>query len=156
METAKQTKQWVAAEIELTYKSKVKASERVKVQSSRDAYQLLLESWNDNNLDLLEQFKVIYTNRSQKVLGIMDVSIGGMAGTVVDAKIVFAGALKMAAHGIILAHNHPSGGLTPSKSDLELTRKLENAGKYLDISVQDHIIVTREGYYSFRDEGLMN
>jgi len=81
--------------------------------------------------------------------------MGGTSGTIVDPKVVFIAALKMNASHIILVHNHPSGNLKPSHADLELTRKLREAGKYLDLEVIDHIILTKEGYRSFADECLL-
>ena len=88
-------------------------------------------------------------------MGIYEASTGGVSGTVADAKLIFIAALKTNASGIILSHNHPSGNLKPSKADEALTCKLKEAGKFLDIIVMDHIIVTSEGYFSFSDEGLL-
>ena len=82
-------------------------------------------------------------------------SQGGVAGTVADPKIIFKLALDDLASGVILAHNHPSGNLTASQADLDLTKKLKDAGKLLDIQVLDHIIVAGQKYFSFADEGLM-
>jgi DNA repair protein RadC len=89
------------------------------------------------------------------VLGIYEVSTGGMTGTVADPKLIFAAALKGAACGIILAHNHPSNNLKPSISDEQLTTKIKEGGKLLDIKLLDHLIISSEGYYSFADEGLL-
>ncbi|MEX2233621.1 MAG: JAB domain-containing protein, partial [Cyclobacteriaceae bacterium] len=122
---------------------------------SMDAYNVLLDSWDDNKLELIEQFKVLLMNRANKVLGVFEVSTGGMAGTVADPKLIFAAAIKGAACGIILAHNHPSGNLAPSHADMDLTRKIKEAGKLLEIQVLDHIILTSEKYYSFADEGIL-
>ena len=94
-------------------------------------------------------------NRANKVLGIFELSTGGVSGTVADPKIIFVAALKGGASGIIVAHNHPSGNLTASQSDIDLTRKLKEAGKFLEIQLLDHVIVTTEGYFSFADEGLI-
>jgi DNA repair protein RadC len=94
-------------------------------------------------------------NRARRILGIYELSTGGVAGTVADPKLVFTAALKANACNIILSHNHPSGNLKPSKADEELTKKIKEAGIYLDIKVLDHIIVTSEGYYSFADEGVL-
>ncbi len=94
-------------------------------------------------------------NRANKVLGLFEVSKGGISGTVADPKIIFTAALKGGASGIIVAHNHPSGNLTASQSDIDLTRKLKEAGKFLEIQLLDHVIVTTEGYFSFADEGLI-
>ncbi|WP_348799394.1 RadC family protein [Flavobacterium adhaerens] len=100
-----------------------------------------------------EEFWVLYLNNSNKVLFKTQLSKGGLTGTMVDVRIVFKIALEQNATAIILAHNHPSGKLLPSDADIQLTQKLKNAGKELDIPVLDHIIVAERGYYSFVDEG---
>jgi DNA repair protein RadC len=88
-------------------------------------------------------------------MGRSRISTGGMAGTVVDAKILFRKALHAEASAIILCHNHPSGNLFPSQADLDLTKKLVKAGRAVDIPVLDHLIVSERGYYSFADEGKL-
>lgn len=143
------------AEIQLSYKSKVKASDRPKILSSRDAYNILAFTWDESKLEFVEQFKVLLTNRANKVLGIVEISTGGISGTVADPKLIFAAALKAAASGIIMAHNHPSGNLQPSQADIDLTRKMKEGGKFLEISVLDHIIITSDTYFSFADEGYL-
>lgn len=143
------------SEINVTYKPKFKASERPAIGSSRDCYDILLQNWDMNKIDLLEQFKILLLNRANRVLGIYEVSSGGMAGTVADPKLIFSSALKGCANSIILSHNHPSGNLKPSQADISLTQKLRTAGSFLDIDVLDHIILTSEGYISFVEEGLM-
>lgn len=143
------------SEIQVSYKPKFKASERPSVAGSKDVYNILFNNWDCNKLELLEQFKVMLLNRANRVLGIFEVSTGGMAGTIADPKLIFSTALKGCASSIILSHNHPSGNLKPSQADLNLTRKIKNAGELLDIAVLDHVIITSEGYYSFADEGLM-
>jgi DNA repair protein RadC len=155
METTNEKKQWEVAEIQLSYKSNVKPSLRPKITSSRDAHEVLKRVWNDSVIELCEQFKVIFTNRANKVLGVFEVSTGGIAGTVADPKLIFVAALKAGATGLILSHNHPSGNLTPSHADIELTKKIKEGGRLLEIQVLDHIIITSENYYSFADEGLL-
>ena len=123
------------------------------IHGSRDAYDLMLPNWTD--IEYTESFFIILLNRSNKVLGVCKISIGGLAGTVTDPKKIFQTALKANASSLILTHNHPSGNLSPSKSDNEITKKCVNAGKFLDLLVLDHIIVTRHGYFSFADEGLL-
>jgi DNA repair protein RadC len=140
------------AEVELIYKTKVKASDRPKVTGSRDAYDILLANWDENKIGFVEQAKILLLNRAHRVLGIYEVSSGGITSTIVDPKVVFTAALKANACAIILAHNHPSGNLRPSAADQELTRKIKEGGKLLDISMLDHLIVTQEGYFSFADE----
>lgn len=148
-------KQFEVAEIQLTYKTKVKPSQRPMITSSKEAYAILLESWDEDKLEFVEQFKVLLLNRANKVLGIYEVSTGGVSGTVADPKLIFAAAIKANASAIILSHSHPSGQLKPSDADLKLTKNLKDGGQYLEISVLDHIIVTSEGYYSFADEGVL-
>ncbi|MBU7569297.1 MAG: JAB domain-containing protein [Flavobacterium sp.] len=142
-------------EIELTYKSNRSYNERHKVTSAKVAFDLFLNNWNENKIELLEQSKILLLNRSNQVLGISHLSTGGTSGTVVDPKQVFAVALKANASGIILAHNHPSGSLCPSDADDKITHKLYKAGKLLDIEVLDHLIITKEGYYSFAETGRL-
>jgi DNA repair protein RadC len=142
-------------EVELVYKSKLKASLRPVLKDSKDVYALLLQTWDQNKIELQEQFKILLLNRGNKVLGIYEASTGGIAGTVADPRLIFITALKGNACNIVLAHNHPSGNLKPSKADEALTQKLIDAGNFLDIRVLDHLIISPESYYSFADEGLM-
>ena len=143
------------AEINVSYAPKFKASERPQITGSKDIYKLLYSNWDQSKIELQEEFKIILLNRANRVLGIYQVSAGGMAGTVADPKLIFAVALKGAASGLILAHNHPSGNLKPSQADLNLTRKIQAAGELLDIAVLDHLIITTDGYLSFAEEGLI-
>ncbi|MFZ5977695.1 MAG: DNA repair protein [Hydrotalea sp. AMD] len=143
------------AEVELVYKTKVKASERPKISSVKDCYQLLKELWNENTIEMQEEFKVLLLNRGNKVIGVYEASAGGITGTVADPRLILAAAIKSLAVSIILSHNHPSGNLKPSRADEELTQKIKVAASYHDIKVIDHIIITCEGYYSFADEGLL-
>lgn len=141
------------AEITLGYHPKVKSSQRPKVGCSRQVYEVLYNFWDKDTLELAEHFQVMLLNRSNRVLGICTISKGGTAGTVVDAKLVFASALKGAAQSIVISHNHPSGNLLPSEQDKRLTANLVIIGKALDLPILDHLIVTADGYYSFADEG---
>ena len=143
------------AEVELIYKSKVKASSRPKIASAKDAYNVLRHSWDENKIEFIEQFKVMFLNRANKVLGIYEVSTGGISGTVADPRVIFVAALKANACAIIISHNHPSGNLKPSRQDEELTQKIKQGGQLLEITLLDHLIVTAEEFYSFADEGLL-
>lgn len=143
------------SEVQLSYTPKFKRSELPIISEARDAYHILLEHWDLNTINLIEHFYVLLLSRSNKLLGIYEVSKGGFAGTVVDPKIIFIAALKGCASSIILAHNHPSGNLKPSQSDISITKRLIEAGHILDIPVVDHIIVTEDGYLSFAEEGLL-
>ena len=143
------------SEVQLSYRSKVSAKDRPMVRNSQDTYDILMQIWDHDTLELAESFKVLFLNRANRVMGVYSLSHGGMTGTVADPKLVFIAALKAAACNIILAHNHPSGNLTPSSADISLTEKMVQAGKFLDINVLDHLIVTTDGYLSFADDGLM-
>ncbi len=143
------------AEVKLSYRARVKPSQRPQVTSSTDTYNILKQSWDTGKLEFVEQFKVLLLNRANRVLGIYELSTGGVAGTVADPKLVFVAALKACASSLILCHNHPSGNLKPSAADLQLTKKLKQGGELLDIAVLDHLILTSESYYSLADEGLL-
>ena len=141
------------AEISIKYEPNFKMSELPKVSSSKDAYDILSDSWED--IVYRESFKILLLNRGNKVLGISTISKGGISGTAADPKIIFQIAIKANASSIILAHNHPSGNLKYSTQDLALTKKIIAAGKMLEIEVLDHIILTDSGYYSFADYGMI-
>jgi DNA repair protein RadC len=122
------------------------------IGSSRDAYNIMRRHLVDLNH---EEFWIILLGRSQKVLGRELISKGGLAATICDPKIIFHAALQHQASGIILVHNHPSGNLKPSQEDLTLTKKLIAAGRVLDISIFDHLIITDGGFTSLADADLM-
>jgi DNA repair protein RadC len=143
------------AEIKLSYHPNFKAAERPKISESKQVYKVLIENWDLGLIGLQEQFKIVLLSRANRVIGVCEVSRGGVSGTVVDAKVVFAIALKAGACGIILAHNHPSGNLTASRADMDLTAKLCAGAKLLDIEIFDHLIITVDGYLSLAEEKLM-
>ena len=122
------------------------------VLSSKDAYQIMKRHLVDLNH---EEFWILLMGRSQKVLAKELISRGGLSETVVDPKIIFGMALQHQAIGIILIHNHPSGSLKPSQQDINLTKRLADAGKILSINILDHIIISDQGYYSFGDEEIL-
>lgn len=126
--------------------------EKPKIGGSADVFEIL-------KADLLdiphEAFWIVLLNRANRVIKKHQISQGGVAGTVADPKLIFKVAVEELASGIILAHNHPSGNLTASQADIDLTRKLKESGKLLDIQVLDHIIIAGKKYFSFADEGLM-
>lgn len=102
-----------------------------------------------------EVFAVVFLNRANRINHFEVISEGGITGTVADPRLILKRALQEDAVSLILSHNHPSGSLQPSRADQELTRKIKEAAKYLDISVLDHIIVSETGYFSFADEGIL-
>ena len=145
------------SEIDVVYKRKVnvKMSERPLITISDDINKVLRHYWDEGKIDLLEEFKVLFLNRGNRVLQIFSASSGGITGTVADPRLILAVALKIGACSMILAHNHPSGSLKPSRADEELTYKIKCAAQFHDIKVLDHVVVSSEGYLSFADEGLM-
>ncbi|MFW0736245.1 JAB domain-containing protein [Flavobacterium sp. T12S277] len=145
----------MASEIELIYKTKVKASERPHITSSKATYKLALKSWNPDKIEFLEQFKILLLNKANRVLGIYEMSTGGITATTVDLRLLFTAALKAKATALIMLHNHPSGKVFPSTADKLITRKVKEAGTILDIEVVDLLIITPEGYYSLADNGNM-
>jgi DNA repair protein RadC len=115
-----------------------------------------MENWDQDSIEHIEEFKLLLMNRSNSVLGIMPVSKGGLSGTVTDVRLIYQGAIKANASGIIVCHNHPSGNLNPSESDTKITQKIKDAGLLMDIQLLDHLILTMDGsYYSFADNGLL-
>jgi DNA repair protein RadC len=128
------------------------AKQRSKITGSRDAYELLAPQMADLNE---EQFRVLLLNQANKVLANELISFGGRTATIADVRVIFRQALLAQAVGIIVAHNHPSGNLKPSQADIDLTRKLKQAGDLMDIKVLDHLIITEHSYYSFADKGNM-
>ena len=128
------------------------AEEKPRVSGSRDCFNILKPHLQDLPH---EEFWIILLNRANRVIRKHQVSQGGVAGTVADPKIIFKVAIAELASGIILAHNHPSGNLTASQADIELTKKIKEAGKLLEIQVLDHLIVAGQKYFSFADEGML-
>lgn len=142
------------AEIEVQYKTNIKPSERVKISGSKDAAEAFRSVWC-RPLELKECFYVMFLNRGNRVLGTLLISEGGLTGTVVDVRTIFAAALKANSCSLLVAHNHPSGNGSPSDADLTLTKKIKEAGEILNINLLDHIILLPDGYTSLADEGYM-
>ena len=132
--------------IKVIYQNKVKNCDRPQITCSDDAYRILHQNWDEDTINYYEEFKVLILNRSNRVLGVVDISRGGLAGTVADPKVIYGAALTANGSSLILAHNHPSGNLTPSEADIRLTHKLKAVGEYHDLPVLDHLIVTDFGY----------
>ena len=143
------------SQIEISYRNKIPYDKRMGITSSNDAFKVLLSSWDENKIELVEQFKILIVDQKNNCLGVADISTGGVSGCMADPRIIFSIALKAKASGIILSHNHPSGNLQPSDSDMAITEKLRQGGKLLDISILDHLIITSQGYFSFAEKGIM-
>lgn len=137
----------------VTKKPPIKTEDLFVVRTQDDAVEVLRMKWKD--IEYVESFYIIVLNRANKVLGVRMISYGGTAGTVADPKVIFQTALKSNASCIILAHNHPSGNLKPSDEDKTLTRRLMDAGKFLDLPIHDHIILSRDSHFSFANNDLM-
>ncbi len=142
-------------EIKLHYSENLNA-QPITIKSSQDAYEAFKLIFNPNTLAIREEFNIIYLNRANKVIGTYQDFKGGITGVAVDLRLIFAVALKCLAVTIIVAHNHPTNNLKPSQEDLDITQKLHDAGKILDINLMDHLILgTDNNYVSFVKEGWM-
>lgn len=141
------------SEIQVSYKpNKIVSS---KIATSFDAVQIIRKFWNEETIEMQEEVKVILLNNSNCVLGIYNLSKGGITSSLVDIRLVLSVALKCLSQGIILVHNHPSGNLKPSSADLNIVKKLNESCKLMDIALVDSIIITKENYISFADDGLL-
>jgi DNA repair protein RadC len=123
-----------------------------KITSSKEVYNIMQPIIGELPH---EEFWIIYLNNANKAIHKAQLSKGGITGTVVDNRMIFKLAFEQNATGIILVHNHPSGKLVPSEADISITKQLKLAGKQLSILIQDHIIITENGHYSFNDEGIL-
>jgi DNA repair protein RadC len=124
-----------------------------KVTRSEEVATFIRKIYGDGEIELQEAFVILYLNTANEIIGYYKHTKGAIAATIVDTRIVFSVALQCLATRIILSHNHPSGNIQPSEADLHLTNKLEQAGELLEIRVLDHVIITKNNYYSFADHG---
>ncbi|GAB1418061.1 DNA repair protein RadC [Bacteroidales bacterium] len=128
------------------------AHERKVITSSKDAFEAIYAQASDHSY---EKFWVILLDQAKKIIRIIEISEGGIAGTVADQRKIFKAALESNATALILCHNHPSGNLRPSDADKKITEKIKQSGNLLDIQVIDHLIIGDDRYYSFADEGIL-
>lgn len=126
---------------------------RPKITGSKDVYELLFPMLSDLSH---EEFWILLLNRSNKIIDRKKISQGGTAGTVIDVKMILGHAIDKLASSIIICHNHPSGNTEPSKADIEITGRIRDAAKVMDIKLLDHIIIAENLYFSFLDEGLLD
>lgn len=126
--------------------------ERPVIGNSHDAYSILKNQFSDLRT---EEFWAIFLNNSNKVIHTSQLTQGGISQSIVDVRVLFKTALENFSTGVIIAHNHPSGSMKPSKEDLNITQKIKEAGKVLSIQLLDHIIITQHSYFSFSDAGLL-
>jgi len=142
-----------ATEAKIQYLVRVPAKQRTKISDSKTAFNVLKQYYPEESR-WQEIAHVLYLDRANKVIWVSKLSEGGLTGTIMDPKVIFMKALKCLAHGIIVCHNHPSGNVKPSEADIQLTHKLIDAGKFLDMAVLDHIIIGEgDNYYSMADSG---
>jgi DNA repair protein RadC len=143
----------IAAALELGRRRQLSdLRERPRVHTSRDAWLAIAPLVSDLHH---EEFWLLFLNKANEIFSREQLSIGGSAGTVADVKVAFKMAIDSRASALIAIHNHPSGNLKPSEADIQLTRKMREAGKILDIPLLDHLIISERGYYSFADEGVL-
>lgn len=133
-------------------KSLQQALKKEKISSSKDAYNILQPIIGDL---MIEEFWVIYLSRSNKILSKEKISQGGITGTMVDNRLIFKHAIELNAVSLIISHNHPSGNIQPSNSDIQITHEIKKAGNLLNITLMDHLIVTQTSFFSFADENLL-
>jgi DNA repair protein RadC len=143
----------IISEIAITYKPNHYTKE--SLSSVTNAADILRMFWNPETIEYYEECKVLYLDRANHILGVYNVSRGGLNGTVMDVRMIYQGALKANAHSIIVSHNHPSGNREPSEEDRTITRQIKSAGEFLSIKLLDHIIMTKDSYLSFRDNGYL-
>ncbi len=144
------------SEIKISYYESSIPLSHPKINSSSDAAEVLFSHWEKGTIGLRESFKIVLLNNSNGVKGIFEISNGGITGTLVDLRILFAVVLKSLTVGIILTHNHPSGTLKASSMDIAITKKIKQAAGFFDIKLLDHIILAPDGsYYSFADDGII-
>jgi DNA repair protein RadC len=143
-------------EVKLVYQTKTPASQRASIKCSESASKAFLDNREEGTIEHHESFRILLLNRANRALGIAVVSNGGISGTVIDVRQIFQAAIKSNCSSIIACHNHPSGNRQPSDADIQITKKLTDAGKVMDIKLLDHLIVTPDKlFFSFADEGLL-
>lgn len=145
----------VIAEVSLSYKSTKPVDTLPRITAPDEAAAYIRSIWDDGQLDFREQFIVVLLDNQKHVLGWNLVSSGGPTATIVEIASIFQAALLGNSYSLILAHNHPSGHPSASSADIKLTKRAVEAGKLLGITVDDHIILYRGGYTSFRNKGLI-
>jgi DNA repair protein RadC len=155
METLTKQQMSVVAEVKLSYHPKINPSQRPKITTAIEAYRLFLQHWDLDKIYLSEQCYMLLLNVRGNALGMIQLSSGGINSTVLDLKMIFATALKACASAIILAHNHPSGEVSPSQEDIRITKRIEEAGKILGIELADHLIITPTKFLSMGSEGYL-
>lgn len=139
------------AEIKVSYRSKIDLAKQPRILSPGDAEKAFRKVWDGSKLELREDVVILALSAAKRLIGWIRIFSGGLDRAVVDAKLIFQVGLNANAASVIVAHNHPSGEIEPSRHDLALTRKLVQGGRVLDIEVEDHCILTKKGFHSIRE-----
>lgn len=147
-------KKSVVGEVKLSY-YKRKEVDFYKIKNSKEIEQFIRTIFPKQLITHREYAYSIFLDRANNILGYFLISMGGISGTLIDIRVVFQAALLSNASGLVLFHNHPSSNLTPSQADINITKKIVQAGEILDIPLLDHLIISQDDYYSFADKGLL-
>lgn len=148
-------KTFKVSEVQLSFKPNYKIKKRPHIKGSEDAYKTFIEQWNLNTIGFIEEFKIILTNKKDRVLGLYNISSVGTLELAFAPKIVTTTALTFEASKLILAHNTLNGQIEPSKLDLSIANKLNICATLIDIEILDYMIINKDWYYSFRDYGIL-
>ena len=141
------------SEIKISYMSEV--DEKIKVMGSSEVYQVLKANWDLDTIELQEEFKILLLNQGNQVLGIKSMFKGGINTCSIDVRLIMGMVLKANASALVITHNHPSGNLNASESDKRITSKIKECCELFDIRLLDHIIMAKNSYLSFADEGIL-
>lgn len=145
----------LCCEISVNYSMKIKPSLLPQVHCSKDVYNYIINYEIIKGINHRESMILLLMSRANKILGYSLISLGGIAGTVCDPRLIMQLAINSNSTSIILCHNHPSGNINPSDADIKLTKKIKDCALLFDINLSDHLVITDEKYYSFADEGMM-
>lgn len=141
------------SEIKISYMNEV--DEKIKVMGSSEVYQVLKANWDLDTIELQEEFKILLLNQGNQVLGIKSMFKGGINTCSIDVRLIMGMALKANVSALVITHNHPSGNLNASESDKRITSKIKECCELFDIRLLDHIIMAKNSYLSFADEGIL-
>jgi DNA repair protein RadC len=143
-------------EIKVSFHSKTKPGERLVINNSQTACEIFKKYWDEDTVEFQEQAFMLLLNGKCELIGIKKIAMGGPDHVYCDARIIYGIALKSCAAYVVVAHCHPSGNLNPSEGDIRQTHKLKAAGEILNIHLVDHLILTKDGFFSMADEKLMD
>ncbi|WP_291088036.1 MULTISPECIES: JAB domain-containing protein [unclassified Empedobacter] len=141
------------SEIKISYTNEV--DEKIKVMGSSEVFQVLKANWDLDTIELQEEFKILLLNQGNQVLGIKSMFKGGINTCSIDVRLIMGMVLKANASALVITHNHPSGNLNASESDKRITSKIKECCELFDIRLLDHIIMAKNSYLSFADEGIL-